>query len=124
MFYALNTLVRKLQKQCGQKFETGTVSDGLDNTMDTDCLYCKNEWCAYVGIRAMLAWQGYGNQDAGEPNTSQLAQALRSVCTELRLERGCDEGACGTDRCFWSGCTAGPAMGLLARCGSEAKTDG
>ena len=63
-------------------------------------------------------------RDAAEERAEQLAQALRSVCTELRLERGCDEGACGTDRCFWSGCTAGPAMELLARCGSEAKTDG
>ncbi len=70
MFYALNTLVQKLQKQCGRKFETGTVSDGLDNTLDMDCLCCKNEWCAYVGIRAMLAWQGYESQDASESGAS------------------------------------------------------
>jgi len=52
-------------------------------------------------------------RDAAEERVEQFAQALHSVCAELRLERGCDEGACGTDRCFWSGCTAGPALELL-----------
>lgn len=67
MFYALRTLVRKLQKQCGRKFETGTISDGFEKTTDTDCLCCKNEWCACAGVRAMFVWQGYeSNWDASE----------------------------------------------------------
>lgn len=67
MFYALHTLVRKLQKQCGRKFETGTSSDGYEQTTDTDCLCCKNEWCACAGVRAMFVWQGYeSNWDVNE----------------------------------------------------------
>ena len=59
MFYALNTLVRKQQKQCGRKFETKTSSDGREGTTDVDCLCCKNERCACAGVRAMFVWQGY-----------------------------------------------------------------
>lgn len=67
MFYALHTLVQKLQKQCGRKFETETSSDGYERTTDVDCLCCKNERCACAGVRAMYVWQGYeSNWDVNE----------------------------------------------------------
>lgn len=67
MFYALRTLTRKLQKQCGRKFETKTSSDGREETTDVDCICCRNEWCACAGVRAMYVWQGYdSNWDVNE----------------------------------------------------------
>jgi hypothetical protein len=52
-------------------------------------------------------------RDAAEERVEQFAQALHSVCAELRLERGCYEGECGTDACSYSDCVVGPALKLL-----------
>lgn len=51
----------------------------------------------------------------------QLAQALRSVCTELRVMRGCNEGACGDWTCISIGCAVGPALKLLESLEREAR---
>jgi hypothetical protein len=77
MFYALDTTIRALQKRCGRKFKTGTFTDGFDNTVDGDCLCCRNEFCAYAGIRAMNIWQGYENPDEG----ATVARAKPEVTT-------------------------------------------
>ena len=52
-------------------------------------------------------------RDAAEERVKQFAQALRSVCIELLLERGCYEGECGTDACSYRDCVVGPALKLL-----------
>lgn len=57
---------------------------------------------------------------AAEYRAEQLAQALRSVCTELLLERGCYEGECGTDACCYSDCIVGPTLKLLESLEREA----
>ncbi len=43
----------------------------------------------------------------------QLSQALRSVCTEVRLMRACDPNQCGTRACPYAHCEVGSAMKLL-----------
>ena len=58
---------------------------------------------------------------AAEERVEQLVEALRSVCTELRLERGCYEGECGTDACCYSDCVIGPALNLLESLGREVR---
>ena len=52
-------------------------------------------------------------RDAAEERVKKFAQALRLVCTELLLERGCHEGECGTDACSYIDCIVGPTLKLL-----------
>lgn len=71
-----------------------------------------------------LREQAYEQQElrrAAEYRAEQLSQALRSVCTELLMERGCYEGECGTYACSYSDCAVGPALKLLEDLEREAR---
>ena len=66
-----------------------------------------------AGAMRKQAYRQHELRRAAEYRAEQLAQALRSVCTELLQERGCYEGECGTDACSYSDCVVGPALKLL-----------
>jgi len=75
-------------------------------------------------VAGVMRKQAYEQQElrrAAEYRVEQLVEALRSVCTELRLERGCYEGECGTDACCYSDCVIGPALNLLESLGREVR---
>lgn len=112
-------LAQELQLTCMVKRERGTCTPAdCDNCRTRDLLAEAGRMLGTryeVDIPARLAV----SEEASR--AEQLAQALRSVCTELRLMRGCDEGDCGTDACWYSDCVAGPALELLDRCGPEVR---
>lgn len=104
-------LAQELQLTCMVKRERGTCTAAdCDNCRTRDLLAEAGRMLGTryeVDIPARLAVSREANR------AEQLAQALRSVCTELLQERGCYEGECGTDACSYSDCVVGPAMELL-----------
>jgi len=78
-----------------------SIVDGLDVTKRV------------AGVMRKQAYEQQELRRAAEYRAEQLSQALRSVCTEVRLMRACDPNQCGTRACPYAHCEVGSAMKLL-----------
>jgi hypothetical protein len=136
------TLARELKLTCSTKREIGTCTPSdCENCLTRDLVSAAYRMAdgecekSKPACRAVSEQQAGGEEsaelnselcallddfdavrvarDAAEERVKQFAQALRSVCIELLLERGCYEGECGTDACSYRDCVVGPALKLL-----------
>lgn len=112
-------LAQELQLTCMAKRERGTCTAAdCDNCRTRDLLA---EAGRMLGTEYEVDIPAHVVASEETKHAEQLAQALSSVCMEMRLMRGCDEGDCGTDACWYSDCVVGPALELLERCGPEVR---
>lgn len=124
------TLARELKLTCSTKREIGTCAPSdCENCLTRDLVSAAYQMAGGECEKGTPACQANDEESAelnrelhaAEERVEQLVEALRSVCTELRLERGCYEGECGTDACCYSDCVIGPALNLLESLGREVR---
>ena len=136
------TLARELKLTCSTKREAGTCAPSdCENCLTRDLVSAAYQMAGGGCEKGKPACQAVSEQrandeesaeldrefhalledfdtvraarDAAEECIEQLSQALRSVCTEVRLMRACDPNQCGTRACPYAHCEAGSAMKLL-----------